>query len=187
MGIDPVSRPAVFLDRDGVLNVAHVRNGRPHPPARVDELVVPADVPAALDLLRRGGFVLVVVTNQPDVARGTQEQSMVEAINAELGRRLFLSDFRVCYHDDRSQCDCRKPAAGLLLSAAKELGLDLTRSFMIGDRWRDVEAGRRAGCRTVLIDHHYQEDLTAPPDARVCTLFEAAAWVLAAAALPRRN
>ena len=124
-------------------------------------------------------------TNQPDVARGTQQREVVDAINAELGRRLLLDDFRVCYHDDDSRCECRKPAAGLLLSAADELNLDLDRSFMIGDRWRDVEAGRRAGCRTVFIDRDYHESLSATPDARVRSMAEAAAWILAASVFPR--
>ena len=180
MGRCAVSRPAVFLDRDGVINRSHVVDGRPYPPATPDELVIPPDVPEALDRLRLAGFDLVVVTNQPDVARGTQRREIVEAINAELGRRLFLDDFRVCYHDDRSCCECRKPSAGLLLAAARDRDLDLNRSFMVGDRWRDVEAGRRAGCRTVLIDHKYVETVTTIPDARVCDFAEAAEWILSA-------
>jgi D-glycero-D-manno-heptose 1,7-bisphosphate phosphatase len=180
MGVDAVSRPAVFLDRDGVLNRAAVRDGRPYPPATLDELEILPHVHEALVQLRTAGFDLVVVTNQPDVARGTQPRHIVEAINAELGRRLQLDDFRVCYHDEQSQCDCRKPSAGLLLAAALERDLDLSRSFMVGDRWRDVEAGRRAGCRTVFIDHNYREPLTAAPDARVSDLAEAASWILAA-------
>jgi D-glycero-D-manno-heptose 1,7-bisphosphate phosphatase len=178
VGIDPLKRPAVFLDRDGVLNRAVVRDGRPYPPATVAELEVPPHTADHLERLRRAGFTLVVVTNQPDVARGHQERAVVEMINAELTRRLEIEDFRVCYHDDRSHCDCRKPAAGLLLAAALDRNLDLTRSFMIGDRWRDVEAGRRAGCRTVLIDHHYDESMPVEPDVRVPDLACAVSWIL---------
>ena len=169
---------AVFLDRDGVLNRAIVRDGRPYPPANVAELEVPDEVPEAVERLRKAGFALVVVTNQPDVARGTQSRAVVDAINAELGKRLGIYDFRVCYHDDSSHCECRKPGAGLLLAAARDLDLDLTRSFMVGDRWRDVEAGRRAGCRTVLIDNNYREPLKTEPDVRVRNLAEAASWIL---------
>lgn len=173
-----MNRAAVFLDRDGVLNHAPVRDGVPYSPASVADLTILPEVPAAIADLRRAGFALVVVTNQPDVARGTQQRQVVEAINAEVGRRLGLDDFRVCYHDDTFRCDCRKPAAGMLLTAARDRNLDLSRSFMVGDRWKDVEAGRRAGCRTVLIDRHYREPLTSPPDATVSSLAEAVAWIL---------
>ena len=169
---------AVFRDRDGVLNRAIVRDGHPYPPASLAELAIPADVPDAVERLRQAGFTLVVVTNQPDVARGTQSRAAVESINAELGKRLGIYDFRVCYHDDSSHCECRKPEAGLLLAAARDLDFDLTRSFMVGDRWRDVEAGRRAGCRTVLIDNNYRELLKTEPDVRVRNLGEAASWIL---------
>lgn len=178
MGIDRLTRPAVFLDRDGVLNRAVLRNGRPHPPGSIDELEIPDGTLQALDRLRAAGFELIVVTNQPDVARGTQSRSVVEAINAELGKRLHLHDFRVCYHDDYSHCECRKPAAGLLLTAAHDRHLDLARSFMVGDRWRDVAAGRRAGCRTVLIDYHYDESMSIEPDMRVPDLANAVSWIL---------
>lgn len=181
MGIHRLIRPAVFLDRDGVLNRAVVRNGRPHPPPSIDELEVLPGTREALDRLREAGFELVVVTNQPDVARGAQTRAAVDAINAELGKRLSLHDFRVCYHDDCSHCDCRKPAAGLLLAAAHDRHLDLASSFMVGDRWRDVEAGRRAGCRTVLIDYHYAESMSVEPDVRVPDLAHAVSWILGAA------
>jgi len=178
VGVHPVTRAAVFLDRDGVLNRAVVREGKPYPPSGPDQLEIPEDVPDALARLRAAHFDLVVVTNQPDVARGTQTIENVEEINTELRRRLPLDDVRVCYHDDRSLCDCRKPLPGLLLAAARDRQLDLSHSFMVGDRWRDVEAGRRAGCRTVLIDCDYHESVPTEPDVRVRTLGEAATWIL---------
>jgi D-glycero-D-manno-heptose 1,7-bisphosphate phosphatase len=175
MGVDPVSRAAVFLDRDGVINRAIIRNGRPYPPATVDELEVPDDALAALRQLKAAGFALVVVTNQPDVARGQQTRAAVEAINAALAERLPLDEIRVCYHDDADDCDCRKPRPGLLL---RPPAYDLSRSVMVGDRWRDIGAGRRAGCRTVLIDAGYDEAMPEPPDIRVRSLAEATAWIL---------
>ncbi len=119
----------------------------------------------------------MVVTNQPDVARGLQRAEVVHEINRELRRRVEVAAVYVCFHDDSDGCDCRKPAPGLLLHAASDLGLDLTRSFMVGDRWRDVEAGRRAGCRTVYIDRRYSE--RSPQDADVVTtsLADAVSWI----------
>jgi transaldolase len=173
-------RRAVFLDRDGVLNRAIVRDGKPYPPASVSELEVLPGVPDALARLRAAGFRLIVVTNQPDVARGAQTREIVEAMHAELLiRGLPIDSFRVCYHDDGDGCDCRKPKPGLLVSAARDEGVDLATSFMVGDRWRDVEAGRRAGCGTVFIDGGYAEAERSQPDVRVRSLVEAADWILA--------
>lgn len=175
-----MSQQAVFLDRDGVLNRAPMREGKPHPPATVAELEVLPGVPEALARLREAGFRLIVVTNQPDVARGAQTREIVEAIHAGLlARGLAIDSFRVCYHDDGDHCDCRKPKPGLLVSAARAEDLDLAASFMVGDRWRDIEAGRRAGCRTVLIDYSYAGDERSQPDVRLRSLEEAADWIFA--------
>jgi transaldolase len=172
-------RRAVFLDRDGVLNDAIRRNGRPHPPADVGELRIPAAVPPAVTRLRQAGFLTIAVTNQPDVARGTQTREGVEAINRAIQAQVPLEEILVCYHDDGAGCDCRKPGPGLIIAAAKRYGVDLASSFMVGDRWRDVEAGRRAGCRTVFIDYDYEERRPMPPaDVNVRSLTEAVEWIL---------
>lgn len=168
---------AVFLDRDGVINRTVLRAGKPHPPATVEEVEVLPGVPEALSRLRDKGFRLIVVTNQPDVARGTQSRGVVEAINAALRASLPLDEFRVCYHDDKDGCACRKPAPGMLLEAAREGGLDLAASYMVGDRWRDIEAGERAGCRTIFIDHGYRETQPRRFHAKVQSLAEAADWI----------
>ena len=170
---------AVFLDRDGVLNRAIVRDGKPYPPNNLEELEVFPDVPKALTNLHTAGFRLIVVTNQPDVARGTKTLREVNALNALLQAQLPLDEFRICCHDDADRCGCRKPAPGMLLAAAQEHSLDLSCSFMVGDRWRDVEAGRRAGCSTILIDYGYDEPLYNSPDVRVSCLAEASRWILA--------
>jgi D-glycero-D-manno-heptose 1,7-bisphosphate phosphatase len=169
--------PAVFLDRDGVLNKAIVRGGKPYPPSSLQALEILPDVEEALARLKAAGYRLVVVTNQPDVARGDQDRRVVESINAALVARLPLDEVRVCYHDDRDDCSCRKPRPGLLLQAPAH---DLSRSVMIGDRWRDVEAGRRAQVRaTVLIDRGYDEACPVAPDVRVASLAQAVDWILA--------
>ena len=126
-------------------------------------------MPEALEALREAGFRLIVVTNQPDVARGTQKREVVEAIHSELMEALPLDEIRVCFHDDADQCHCRKPAAGLLFDAS----VDLAMSFMVGDRWKDIEAGKLAGCRTVFIDYGYGEKQPDDFDRRVSSLLEA--------------
>jgi len=173
-----VSSPAVFLDRDGVINAAVVRGGVPYPPASAAELEILPGVAGALAELRRAGYALVVVTNQPDVARGTQTRAAVDAIHARLAAELPLDAIRACFHDDADRCACRKPAPGLLIDAARELDLDLAACVMVGDRWRDIEAGRAAGCRTVFINHHYAERRPAEFDVELGSLVEAAGWIL---------
>ena len=171
-------RRAVFLDRDGVINRAFVRDGRPYPPAGIRDLEILPGVPEAIELLKKAGFRLVVVTNQPDVARGARTREEVEAIHDALRSRLVLDEFRVCYHDDADRCACRKPEPGMLLDAAREADLDLSNSFMVGDRWRDIEAGKRAGCATVFIDAGYKEKRPDKPDVSARSLPEAAGWIL---------
>ncbi|HEU0169304.1 MAG TPA: HAD family hydrolase [Chloroflexota bacterium] len=171
---------AVFLDRDGVLNEAVARPGAPFGnPRSLDELRITSGAAGALQRLADTGFVLLGVTNQPEVRRGTTSRESVEAINARLLAQLPLTAFFVCWHDDPEDCACRKPKPGLILDAARAYKVDLGGSFMVGDRWKDVQAGRAAGCRTVLIDQGWAEMEGRPPaDATVGTLVEAAAWIL---------
>jgi D-glycero-D-manno-heptose 1,7-bisphosphate phosphatase len=179
MGIGrPSVRRAVFLDRDGVLNRALVRDGKAYPPRSIAELEILPGVEQALAALRKAGFLLVVVTNQPDVARGTTTRDAVEKINAALSARLPIDEFRTCFHDSSDECDCRKPKSGALLFAAVDHDIDLYDSFMVGDRWRDTEAGHRAGCRTFLIDYGYNEKQPEAVDYRVSSLLEASKIIL---------
>ena len=171
------SRPAVFLDRDGVLNEAFVRDGVPTPPRSVDEFRVLPDAPRACSDLKRAGFVLVVVTNQPDVARGTLSAAEVDRIHERLRSQVPLDEICVCLHDDSDVCTCRKPRPGMLLDAAERLNLDLARSACVGDRWRDVEAARRAGVKAVFVERHYGERQPVDADVAVANLAEAAAWI----------
>ncbi len=148
---------AVFLDRDGVLNRAMVREGKPYPPASVEEVEILPGVLEALQRLKVAGFVLIVVSNQPDVGRGTTSREVVEGINAYLLKYLPVDRFIMCYHDSGDNCDCRKPQPGMLTAGAEEFGVEMASSYMVGDRWRDVEAGKRAGCTTVFVDYGYSE------------------------------
>jgi D-glycero-D-manno-heptose 1,7-bisphosphate phosphatase len=169
---------AVFLDRDGVLYRAIIHHGRPYPPPSLEEAQLLPGVDEAVHALRRGGYRLIIVTNQPDVRRGLQEREVVEAMHQCLRQTLSIDDIKVCYHVDEDACACRKPKPGMLLEAAREWSLDLRRSFMVGDRWRDIGAGKAAGCRTILIKTEYREREAEGPDAVVGSLFEASALIL---------
>lgn len=172
---------AVFLDRDGVINAAVVRDGKPYPPASVAEFALLPGVAEACAELKAAGFLLVVATNQPDVGRGTQRREDVEAMHAKMCAALPIDRVEVCYDPGQGQpSEFRKPAPGMLLRAARELGIDLAASWMIGDRWRDIDCGAAAGCRTIFIDYGYDEQLRAQPDFLAPSLREAAAIVLAA-------
>ena len=171
---------AVFLDRDGVINRALEREAKPYPPRSLAEFEILPEVPPACTKLKAAGFLLVVATNQPDVGRGTLPKEMVEAIHMEMCRRLPIDRVEVCYHPGQgaSDCDCRKPKPGMLLRAAKELGIDLAQSWMVGDRWRDVDCGQAAGCRTVFIDRGYAEELRQKPHFSARNLAQAADIIL---------
>jgi D-glycero-D-manno-heptose 1,7-bisphosphate phosphatase len=170
---------AVFVDRDGVLNAARVESGRPHPPASAADLTFLPGVRERLAELKRLGFVIVCVTNQPDVARRRITRAAVDQINAQVRAEMPLDDLLVCYHDDRDRCECRKPRPGLLLEAASRLGIDLGSSYMIGDRWKDVACGAAAGCTSVFVDYGYAESYQGPAPAHVsATAAEALDYVL---------
>jgi len=167
---------AVFLDRDGVLNGLVMRNGWLTAPFSIDELQILPGVPEALATLRAAGFQLIVVTNQPDVARGHAEKAQVEAIHALMSTRLPLDQIRVCYHDDGDGCACRKPKPGMMYAAAVEWEIELARSFLVGDRWRDIGAGKAAGCRTILVNA-FPEEARTEPDVEFRDLPAAVDWI----------
>ena len=169
---------AIFLDRDGVLNRALVRDGLPYPPTELAGVEILPGVLEALLMLKDAGFVLITVSNQPDVARGSLSIDNVEAINAYLGERLPIDRFIMCYHDSADDCVCRKPKPGMLNAGALEFNIDLSQSYMVGDRWRDVEAGNNAGCKTIFIDYGYAERQPESYNFVVTSLLEAAQKIL---------
>jgi len=171
-------RAAAFLDRDGVINRAVVIQGRPHPPRTCDHLTLLPGVEEACRRLKERHVLIVVVTNQPDIARGTASWGEVNAINDHLTELLPIDDVLVCPHDDGHRCGCRKPAPGLILTAARQWGIDLGRSTMVGDRWRDVEAGRAAHLATVFLDRGYDERRPPCPDAVCGELLDAVPFIL---------
>lgn len=169
---------AVFLDRDGVINANLERDGRPVAPTTLAEFRLLPGVEHAVQQLKELGYLVIVVTNQPDVANGLSERATVEAMHDVIRARLPIDDVRTCFHNDAAGCDCRKPKPGLIFAAAAEHGIDLPRSYMVGDRWRDVAAGRSAGCFTIFIDYSYQQDGPNFPNVVAKSLSEAAMIIL---------
>ena len=184
MGKHQVEQRAVFLDRDGVLNRPVVRDGRPYPPFTVADFQLYDDVAEGCARLKAAGFLLVVVTNQPDVGRGTQTRAQVDEMHEKLLSALPMLDrIEVCFHAGREHgepCACRKPQPGMLLAAAAALRIDLHRSYLIGDRWRDIDCARAAGCGAILIDRGYREPLRETPDAVVAEFADAVELILQA-------
>jgi D-glycero-D-manno-heptose 1,7-bisphosphate phosphatase len=182
MGKHEVARRAVFLDRDGVINRPVVRDGRPYPPSRLEQFELYEDVADGCTRLKAAGFVLVVVTNQPDVGRGTQSREEIEAMHSKLRSAIPAIDrIEICYHAGERHgeaCDCRKPRPGMILRAAAELNIDVRASYVIGDRWRDVGCAHRAGCQAVFIDRRYQETLHEAPEFAVANFNDAVNVVL---------
>lgn len=170
-------RRAVFLDRDGVINQPIVRDGKPYPPDRVEDFEIIPGVSEACRSLKAAGFLLVVVTNQPDVGRGTQTEETVRRMNDVMCAQLPIDHVEVCFAGTDNPR--RKPNPGMLVDAARELEIDLKASYMVGDRWRDVDCGRAAGCTTVLIERDYDEALRSQPDLRTPNLLDAARRITA--------
>jgi D-glycero-D-manno-heptose 1,7-bisphosphate phosphatase len=173
-------RRAVFLDRDGVINRPLIRAGQPYPPSSLDEFEILPGVPEACQILKKLGFLLVVATNQPDVGRGTLAREAVEFIHEWLLQLLPVDRVMTCFHGGAAHgdpCSCRKPLPGMLLQAAGELKISLAQSFMIGDRWRDIDCGLNAGCKTIFIDWGYEERLKRDPHFRAQDLLGAAQFI----------
>lgn len=171
-------RRAVFLDRDGVINRAFVRDGKSYPPSSIEEVEILPQVELALNRLKAAGYLLIVVTNQPDVSSGKTSKLVVDQINGYLKYVLPLDEIRTCYHADSDGCQCRKPSPGSLFDAALEYQIDLKKSFMVGDRWKDIEAGFAAGCKTFFIDYGYREKQPDFPDYIVTSLDRAAQIII---------
>lgn len=168
-------RPCLFLDRDGVVNESIVREGKPYPPSDHGEVRYIPGIQSLCKAAHDAGWLVIIATNQPDVGRGTIPISFVEEIHSRMRQDLMVDQIKTCYDPGRGEESFyRKPAPGMLLEAAREHGIDLCSSYMIGDRWRDVACGKAAGCKTIFLDYGYDEELTVTPDFIVTTLREAA-------------
>jgi D-glycero-D-manno-heptose 1,7-bisphosphate phosphatase len=171
-------KKAVFLDRDGVVNKTKLVDGCPVPPNCVEEVEILEGVVEAISMLMDNNYLVVVITNQPDVARGRVNQSQVDEINSLIGKTLEIDHIYTCPHDDNDFCECRKPAPGLIKRAASELGIDISKSFFVGDRWKDISASHNAGCQAFFIDYSYPEQQPQMPFTRVFSLIEAAKLIV---------
>jgi D-glycero-D-manno-heptose 1,7-bisphosphate phosphatase len=169
---------AVFLDRDGVINDTVIRNGKSYPPPNLESYTFLPGVKEAVKQLKQTGYFIVVVTNQPDVGTGIQKLEVVQSMHQLIYQELQVDEIYACYHVSKDECFCRKPKPGMIFEAAKKWKIDLESSFMVGDRWSDVEAGRAAGCKTFMIGQGYQEKKTVEPHWQVSSLYEAAQIIL---------
>lgn len=170
--------PAVFLDRDGVLCRTIVRNGKPYAPRRMEDFKLMPNSRYSVMLLKQQGFKVFVVTNQPDIGNGFVTPAIVESMHKKLFEKTMVDDVFLCAHRQDEGCECRKPKPGMLFDASEKHGLDLSKSFMVGDRASDIEAGKKAGCRTIFIDRHYVEPRPHNPEATVNSLQKAVAYII---------
>ena len=166
-------KKAVFLDRDGVVNKIYIKDGLPFSPPSFKDLEILPGVKESIVLLKELNFICLLVTNQPDVSRGKIKMDEVVKMNDFIKDEINLDDIFVCFHDDNDKCNCRKPQPGLLLEAVKKWNIDITKSFMIGDRYKDIEAGSVVGCRTFFLDNKYKENPPNKPTFIVSSLLEA--------------
>jgi D-glycero-D-manno-heptose 1,7-bisphosphate phosphatase len=164
---------AAFLDRDGVINESLMKNGIPSSPSSIIELRIISGVEEAIRNLKQHGYIPVVITNQPDVSRGNLSRDSLDEIHSFLAKKLGIDHFFICPHDDMDNCECRKPKPGMIQDAASKLKIDLAKSFLVGDRWKDIQAGHLAGVKTYFIDYFYPESRPKYPHTRVLSLFEA--------------
>lgn len=167
----------VFLDRDGVLVREIVVDGVARAPLRLEDFRILDEAPAQVDRLHRAGLRCIVFTNQPEVAKGLLRLDTLEEMHRRLCEATLVDEVAVCPHHDSDDCACRKPRPGMLLEAARGAKIDLGESFVVGDRWRDIDAGRAVGCYSILIERPYSACSTA--DARVSKLSSAVDVILA--------
>lgn len=152
-------RRAIFLDRDGVINRIIIKEGKPFSPRKFEDFKLVDGVKDILERFRAEGLLNIIVTNQPDIARGLMKKEELQKMHSLIRENLPVDDIFICPHDNADNCNCRKPKPGMLLEAAKKWDIDLNESFMIGDSWKDIEAGRNAGCTTLLIDSPYNKQI----------------------------
>jgi D-glycero-D-manno-heptose 1,7-bisphosphate phosphatase len=178
MGIDnEIKQKAVFLDRDGVINKAIVVDGKPFPPSSIIDLEILDGVELGIEKLKIAGYKVFIVTNQPDVARGKTSETNILEINDYLKNKLRIDEVSCCFHDGTDECNCRKPKPGMILDLASRWNIDLAKSFLIGDRWRDILSAKNAGVKSILIDYNYDEQYE-PPDFASVSFEQAINYIL---------
>ena len=167
------NRKAIFLDRDGTLNKVYIENGLPISPSSLNKFKIIKGVKKSINRLKKLNFLCILITNQPDVFRGKISKKTVVKMNSYIKKKIKLDDMFVCYHDNEHNCSCRKPKPGLLVKASKKWKIDLNKSFMIGDRWKDILAGKKVGCKTIFINNNYKNDKKVKADFTFKSLLKA--------------
>ena len=165
-------KKAIFLDRDGIINRVKLLEGKPYPPSDLSEFIIMSNIKEFLELSHKNNYLNIIITNQPDVSRGKIAASAVEEINSFIRAKLKIDDIYTCFHDDKDFCACRKPKPGNIIKAALNYQIDLSNSYMIGDRWRDIESGENAGCKTIYVDYNYKETKPTTYDFKVNSVKE---------------
>ena len=155
--VKKAGKPSVFLDRDGVIVKAHIKNNKPFAVNNIDDFEILPGVKEAIQSLKELDFLVVVVTNQPDISKGLINVNTLNKMHEILMSELAIDDIKFCPHISENNCSCRKPKPGMLLEASSEHLIDLNNSYMIGDRISDIEAGNNAGCKCIFIDYNYSE------------------------------
>jgi D-glycero-D-manno-heptose 1,7-bisphosphate phosphatase len=186
-GSKQAGRAAVFFDRDGVLAIPEFRDGRSFAVRRLEDFALYTDALESVRRVKELGAIAVVVTNQPDVGNGLVGRVIVEEMHQRLRCTVPVDAVYACYHTRADGCACRKPKPGMLLAASTELGIDLSRSVMVGDRASDVVAGHAAGCRSIMIERGYRDEDSAAADWVAANLTEAVDHICAYFAAAHRG
>ena len=148
----------LFLDRDGVVNHSVIRYNKPYAPLNIKQVKIIPAIKNVIKFAKKNGFKVFIITNQPDVSRGLTKKEKVEEINKFINKELCDVDYIfTCYHDNQDQCECRKPKPGAFIALSQKYNIDLTKSIMVGDRAKDIEAAKNANCSSVFIDYGYNE------------------------------
>jgi len=168
---------AFFFDRDGILNKVILKKNKPYAPLFPHQLNKNYEILKLIKILKKKKFKLIVITNQPDIKSGKLSKHSLKIINSEIKFFFSIDEIIVCHHDKFDKCDCRKPKIGMIKRAEKKWKLDLKKSFLIGDRWRDIKAGNSAGCKTIYIDYMYDERKPKKADYKFTTIEEMVAKI----------
>ena len=164
---------AIFLDRDGVLNKVILKDGKPLSPKNLSEFVLLDNVSEALAIFKKLDYLTIIVTNQPDIKTKKQTLKDLEITHKWIFDNLMIDDIFVCCHDDSDNCNCRKPGIGMLINASKKYKINLTKSIMIGDRWKDIKCGQLAKCKNnFYINYGYDEPSPTGKFINVSSLYE---------------
>lgn len=148
---------AFFLDRDGVINKSLLKKGKPLAPREFKQFKIIKNVDKSLIFLKKQGFKNIIITNQPDIKKGLIKNSTSKRINKEIKKKLQIDDIFICKHTDEDNCNCRKPKTGLIKKAKKKWNIDLKKSYLIGDRWRDIFLANKLKINCFYIDKNYKE------------------------------